>query len=284
MKPLVGAVLLLSTLSCPASQAQESSGPSSRTPPVAQAVTFPNGSLQLQGLLYKPSGKGSFPVVLFNHGSAGGLDNNQAFEAIAPVFTENGWAFFAPYRRGQGLSEKAGPYIMDEIRSAMGRGGLPEADRTLTRLLSTDHLSDQLAALSWLQNQAFVRKDAIAVMGNSFGGMETLLGAARTNYCAAVDASGGAESWEQTPLLRDLLAKAARTARSPVFFLQAENDFSLAPSRTLHALRQEAGLPSEIHIYPAFGSSPREGHSFLYRAVSVWSKDVLQFINRKCAH
>src|SRR5689334_1716957 len=54
--------------------------------PAAETVTFTNGTLQLHGLLYKPKGAGPFPAVLYNHGSAPGLLNNQAFDAIAPVF------------------------------------------------------------------------------------------------------------------------------------------------------------------------------------------------------
>jgi len=264
-----------------ACEADESAG-STAASPAAQTVAFPNGDLELHGLLYKPEGAGPFPAVLYNHGSAAGLLNNQAFDAIAPIFVERGWAFFAPYRRGQGLSEAAGPYIVDEIAAARRRGGLAEADRTATRLLSTDHLSDQLAALAWLRAQPDIRPDAIAAMGNSFGGIETVLGAARAQYCAAVDASGGAETWGGAPALRDLLTQAAEAAPTPMLFFQAENDFSLAPSRTLFATRQHSGLPSELRIYPAFGGSHRDGHSFPYRGVSVWSADVLGFLEQHC--
>ncbi len=248
----------------------------------AKVVAFSNGALELGGLLYKPAGDGPFPTILYNHGSAGGLLNNQAFDAIAPVFVAHGWAFFAPYRRGQGLSADAGPYIMDEIAAARRRGGLAEADKTMTRLLSTEHLGDQLAAYAWLRSQPFVRTNAIAVMGNSFGGVETLLGAANADYCAAVDAAGGAESWEKAPALRDLLLQSAATAATPTLFFQAENDFNLAPSEALHAARLRAGLRSELRVYPAFGNSPSDGHSFAYRAVSAWSADVMAFLEQHC--
>src|SRR5215475_3796067 len=81
----------------------------------SETVTFNNGDLVLHGLLYRPAGSGPFPAVLFNHGSAPGMLNTQAFDAIGPVITARGWAFFAPYRRGQGLSRDAGPYIGDEM-------------------------------------------------------------------------------------------------------------------------------------------------------------------------
>src|SRR5437763_11591611 len=85
-------------------------------------VTFQNGAITLHGLLYKPEGSGPFPAVLYNHGSAPGMLSNEAFEAIAPLYVEHGWVFFAPYRRGQGLSASAGPFIGTQIVAARRRG------------------------------------------------------------------------------------------------------------------------------------------------------------------
>jgi dienelactone hydrolase len=56
----------------------------------------------------------------------------------------------------------------------------------MVRLLDTEHLSDQLSAADWLQRQTFIAKHRIAVAGNSFGGIEAVLGAERTSYCAAL--------------------------------------------------------------------------------------------------
>lgn len=105
--------------------------------------------------------------------------NSQASKIIGPLFASKGWIFFMPYRRGQGLSADAGPYILDEIKAARRRGGLQEASATMTRLLSTEQLEDQLSALAWLKLQSFVQPTRIAVAGNSFGGVETVLGAAK---------------------------------------------------------------------------------------------------------
>lgn len=87
----------------------------------------------------------------------------------------------------------------------------------MIRLLETDHLSDQLAALDWLRKRDYVRPNQIAVAGNSFGGIETLSGAERGSYCAAVDFSGGAESWAQAPELQTVMSRAARNSRAPIF-------------------------------------------------------------------
>ncbi|HEX8387139.1 MAG TPA: CocE/NonD family hydrolase [Rubricoccaceae bacterium] len=73
-------------------------------------------------MLYTPEGDGPFPALLYNHGSAPGTLSDQAFEQIGPLFAARGWVVFAPYRRGQGLSREAGPYIGNAIAAARWEG------------------------------------------------------------------------------------------------------------------------------------------------------------------
>ena len=296
-----------------------------------QTVAFPSGKLTLHGVLYKPEGKGPFPAVLYNHGSAPGMLSNEAFEALGPVFVRHGWIFFAPYRRGQGLSESAGPYIGDQIDFARKQGfrralvvltiafvalamlllavtrkkrawvrvlcvtalaivavygvywnGMRAAVAELVRVLATDQLDDQVASYDWLRQQDFVQPGRIAVAGTSFGGIETVFGAERLKYCAAIDGAGGAESWSLAPELRARMTQAVRNSQSPIFFFQAENDYTLAPSRILSAEMKNAGKPAELKIYPAYGKSPAEGHSFVRLEISVWAEDVFWFLDKYC--
>jgi carboxymethylenebutenolidase len=257
-------------------------GPGAASSGAAEEVSFPSGSLTLRGTLYRPAGPGPFPAVLFNHGSAPGMLNSQAFEAIGPLFAARGWVFFAPYRRGQGLSASAGPYIVDQIDAATKNGGSAAGAAEMVRLLEGDHLNDQLAALAWLRQASFVRPDRIATAGNSFGGVETVLGVERASYCAGVDASGGAQSWAASPELQASMTRAVRNARAPIFFFQAENDFDLSPTRILSSVMKAAAKPCEVKIYPPFGRSPHEGHSFAYRGSTIWFDDVLRFLDRHC--
>jgi carboxymethylenebutenolidase len=237
---------------------------------------------RLSGVLYLPKGPGPFPVLLYAHGSAAGSLSNEAFEAVAPPFNARGWALFAPYRRGQGLSRAAGPYIRDEIARARSAGGRAQAQDHLARLLATDHMDDQSQAFGWLSRQRFADRRRIAVMGNSFGGIIAVLSAQKLAICAAVDAAGAAESWADAPSLRRLMTEAATEARAPILFIQAENDFDLAPSRLLHAAMRRAGKRAEIRLYPRFGSSARAGHAFVYKGVEIWADDVHAFLARAC--
>ena len=245
-------------------------------------VTFPSGELTLHGALYKPEGSGPFPALLYNHGSAPGMLSKEAFDALGPVFAKRGWIFFGPYRRGQGLSASAGKYIGDEIAAATKAGGVSSGAATMVRLLETDHLNDQLAALAWLRTQKFVKADRIAVAGNSFGGIEAVLGAERASYCAAIDSAGGAQSWAQAPELQSLMMHSVRNSRAPIFFFQAENDYDLSPSRVLSAAMKDAGKEFELKIYPPFGKDVGDGHTFGYFGSSVWADDVFRFLEKHC--
>jgi carboxymethylenebutenolidase len=247
-----------------------------------KVISFESDGHALQGVVYIPNGTGPFPAILYNHGSAPGMLSKQAFDALGPVFAKRGWVFFGPYRRGQGLSESAGPYIGDQITAAKKAGGMAAAAATMVHLLDTDHLNDQLAALAWLKAQPFVASARIAVGGNSFGGVEAVLGAERGGYCAAIDSAGGAQSWALAPQLQDLMRHAVLHSTAPIFFFQAANDYDLAPSRTLSAVMVDAGKANLLKIYPAYGKSADDGHTLGYFGSSVWADDVFQFLERHC--
>ena len=60
---------------------------------------------------------------------------------------------------------------------AIGMGMRHATASAMVRLLDTDHFADQRAGLDWLRQQPFVQPDRIATAGNSFGGIQVVLGA-----------------------------------------------------------------------------------------------------------
>jgi carboxymethylenebutenolidase len=236
-----------------------------------ELIGFKSGNLELKGFVWRPSGDGPFPALLWNHGSE---KSPGSVDSVAPYFVSKGYAFFVPHRRGQGRSP--GPYIMDEL-NALSRD---ERSRRLVELHEIQ-LQDQLAGLEYLQNLTFIDRNRIAVMGFSFGGIQTMLAVERgPGYRVAVNCSGAAETWKGSSALRSRLIAAASKATVPVFFLQTENDYDLTPNRILSEEVRKAGKPVEAKVYPAFGSGPREGHSFCVRGTETWGPDVLKFIER----
>src|SRR5262252_4851864 len=90
-------------------------GSSGDTQAQAVQVSFPSGSLTLGGFLWKPAGAGPFPTVIYNHGSEQ-LPGSKP--AVGQFFASRGYVLFVPHRRGQGLSQAAGPWIQDIINAA----------------------------------------------------------------------------------------------------------------------------------------------------------------------
>ena len=262
--------------------------------PALQTVEIPSGSLRLKGLLWKPQGPGPFPAVVFNHGRSDTpqLHSRQlklmiedAAEILGPVFVRHGFVFLYPFRRGEGLSADQGQFIGDLLEQEEKARGAEARSHLRTVLMTTDHLQDAQAALTFLKGLSYVDAHRIAVAGHSFGGGLTLLEVSRdSTVAAAVTFGAAAGSWEGSPELRDLLLQSLHTVAMPVMMIQAENDYSLAPSK---AMDEELSRLSKRHvrkIYPAFGQTQSDGHNFFYYDVARWERDVFPFLDANVKH
>ncbi len=225
-----------------------------------------------RGYLARPEGKGPFPAIVFNHGSD--RDPGQLPGQIR-FYTSHGYVLFVPHRRGHGRSE--GRYLMDDVNAAP-----PEKRGSVLVERLVEQSDDVAAAVTYLAKQPFVDPFRIAVVGCSFGGIETMLAAERDlPIGAAVNFAGAAMTWgrEESGPLRERMKEAARKARVPVFFLQAENDYDTAPSKELAAEMQKAGRPFRLKIFPPQGTTKEEGHAFCLGGSSPpWGSEVLGFL------
>jgi len=97
---------------------------------------------------------------------------------------------------------------------------------------------------------------------------------------AAVPFAPGAIMLGRSPEVRARLIRAAREAKVPVFMVQAENDFSVLPSRVAGAELEKAGRGrNRVHIYPPYGTTAMDGHGgFCTRGFDIWGADVLEFL------
>ena len=92
----------------------------------------------------------------------------------------------------------------------------------------------------------------------------------------------GAESWDDAPNLQIRMTRAVLAAKGPILFFQAQNDYTIAPSRTLYAARKAARKTADIKIFPSFGDGPQGGHSFAYAGAELWKADVFRFLDGAC--
>jgi len=235
-----------------------------------EEVVFRAVGGELHGFLWKPEGPGPFPAIVWNHGSEK-LPGAQP--VLAKFYTAHSYVFFVPHRRGQGCSP--GEYIQDLIAQT------PPGERARRMVeLQQAEVDDVIAGLNYLRSQRFVDPRHIVISGCSYGGIQTLLTGERDlGVVALVPFAPGAMSWEQNVPLQDRLVRAVDMAKAPVFLLQAENDYSLAPSRALskEANKKEKNFQSKV--YPVFGNTHQEGHwGFCSSATDVWGNDVLAFL------
>lgn len=240
-------------------------------------VSFSSGTLTLHGVIYRPSGTGRFPVILFNHGS--GKNYTRELAAVGPAYAGHGFVFFAPSRRGQWLSSATGQYVIDSLDAIEKSQGLDARNALLVTLMKGPQLDDVRAALAFIKSQPYVLGDRVVVAGNSYGGIVTMYAAAYLDgLWAAVNFAGAAQSWADSPPLQAALTDVAKVARIPVFFGQAENDYDLTPSKVLSATMTKAKKPNVMKIFPPFGKTTPEGHSFGYFGGDTWGPDVVAFV------
>ncbi|MFN7991024.1 MAG: prolyl oligopeptidase family serine peptidase [Candidatus Micrarchaeia archaeon] len=173
-----------------------------------QVVTYSASPYELKGYLYTPKGAGPFPAIVYNHGSE---PQPGPKEAVASFFASHGYVVFVPHRRGQGLS--SGPYVGDMVSGTPLERRQAQLDQLL---MQADDVS---AAFSYLKGLSVVDPGRMAVMGCSYGGIETVFTSERQlGLKAAVDFAGASESWAENPLLDERLKQAVHHSTVPIFF------------------------------------------------------------------
>jgi len=268
----IGLLLFVSSLAAGRSSAQDAN---SIAP---QEVTFRSGELTLHGFLLKPQGEGPFPAVVWNHGSEAKPGTGAR---LGPHFNLYGYVLFVPHRRGHGASADQARWIGDLLDEELKRNGEEARARLMVSLLE-EQLQDQLAAFDYLRTLPFVDPTRLATFGCSFGGIQTMLAAEKgAGLRAAVNFAGAAMNWERSAVVRERMVKAAQSARIPVYLIQAENDFSLGPTRVLSEVMTEHGKPHRAQIFPAFGTTNQEGHGFCGQGSTIWAGPVFSFLREQ---
>jgi dienelactone hydrolase len=210
LRIVVAVVLVFAATAHSSSAAQPQENP--------QTIVISSGQLALRALIWRPSGRGPFPAVLFNHGSYSTDDpiSMEDSRALGSLFAKHGYFFVFLFREGVGLSGGQGIADGDRMARALIADGQEGRNRVQLRLLEHDALDEALAALAWLRACPDVDKHRIAVGGHSFGGSLSLLIAAQApDLCGAIIFAGAAASWDQSPPLRALLLEAVGNISAP---------------------------------------------------------------------
>ena len=270
---------LVLTLTVATTCGQTSGGP--------ETVLIHSGSATLHAMLWRPQGRGPFPGILLNHGSGRTLEDlerlgpyEQNAEKLGPVFVRHGYVFLYLFRRGVGPSTDQGANAIDLMNSEFAAHGQEARNALQLQLLENREMDDALSGLKFLRALPYVDAQDVAVVGQSFGGSLTVLLAEREpSLRAVVVFSGAGYSFDRSPELRARLLAAINHVTAPVFFIHAENDYSLSSGKVLDARREQIGKPHRLKIYPRIGHTVDDGHDFLYLGVSIWEPDVFGFLD-----
>lgn len=148
--------------------------------------------VRLHIVLKKPRGEGPFPVLVFNHGSAGNGKDPETFRrihtpgALVHFFVNRGWMVALPQRRGRGWSDG----LYGEGLNVNRRGYTCDASRTMTGVRRA--LVDIEAAMKLLKARPDVDSTRIVVGGQSRGGVLSIAyaGSDRDELRGAINFAG----------------------------------------------------------------------------------------------
>ena len=248
-------------------------------------ITVRSDEFQLKGLLWRPAGNGSFPTIIFCHGTYETKDTRynaiEQTSVLGPLFAKNGYLFFGLFHRGVGLSKDQGENSADLMAKALDEKGQEERNKVQLQQLQTVDRTDINSALAFLRERKDVDTNKIAIMGFSFGGSLALLIAEHDPRLKAVVIFGTAGySWNLSPQLRTALFNAVINIKAPVMIVHAQNDYSVNPGYALDSLMNLTGKPHVLKIYPTFGNSLTEGHNIIFLSPNTWEEDVIAFLRK----
>ena len=256
-------------------------GAAAQTPEQPRAfeeVSYASGNLKIEAYVFKPQGKGPFPVVIYNHGSRPGHERaERPFEYVGTLLASSGYFVVVPERRGYGKSD--GRPFSEEI-------GEDHGPRFVARLQA--EADDVIAAAEFAKTLPDADGSRICVMGWSFGGIVSVLAASRSDvFKAVVDQAGGALSWDGSPALQDALKQSAGKIRMPLLGMVAENDRTTRSVKVVVEEAKKHGSRATLIIYPAFKprvnpSGVAPGHMiFSADGALIWEADLKTFLKQE---
>jgi dienelactone hydrolase len=225
-------------------------------------VPSPDPETAAHALLFRPSGDGPFPLALIAHASTQNVLRRAQmpqpeYRALAAWLVGRGFAVLVPERPGHGAT--GGRYLEDQ-------GGCDEADYSRSGYATADSIK---AALGYLREQPFVRRDGTVIVGHSAGawGALALAGENPKGVSAIIAFAPGRGGHandvpNQVCAPHTLIQSAAEFGEDthvPVIWLVAANDSYFSPdlSRQLADAFRTGGGRVDFRVLPASGG---EGH------------------------
>ena len=253
------------------------------------------GAIRLVTFVYRPVKNDRHEVVLFSHGSTGGMitppkEPPRDFppRAVLRFFISRGYTVVAPFRRGRG--ESTGKYV-EECSAFTGQ--CTNADQfALTERGLREALLDTNAVIDQLVLGGLVPRDSkILLAGHSRGGFLSLALAAERpslakgvlnfagGWLAVTDNLSPRENLQRTEEQTVRLSRAAKQARMPTVWIYAVRDPLYkegVPAELVRAWREAGGQAEFVniteHSLPNAHLVPSEG--------ALWERPMDAFLKQ----
>ncbi len=247
-------------------------------------IPMPAQRLSMVATLWRPRGPGPFRLAVISHASTEAAefrveDPTPRYETLALWLTRHGFAAVLPLRPGH--AGTGGPYLEEQ-------GICDNADYVSSGVATAASIQ---TAIDYMTTQSFVKKDHVAVLGQSAGSWGALALASQNpsavsaivNFAGGRGGQSGGEA--NANCAPDRLVEAAgefgRSARIPTLWIYLENDsfFGPAISKRMADVFRLGGGNVDYHLLPAFGD---DGHLFVTSpaAVPIWDPIVAKFLRR----
>jgi dienelactone hydrolase len=256
-------------------------GPAPR--PETWSIPSSRPNLSMQATLFRPAGKGPFPLAIINHGSEEDARVRMrmampSFPALTAWLLARGYVVVLPERPGHGAT--GGSYLESQ-------GACLFPDYVKAGLGAAASIS---ATINFMVGQSFVRPTGVLVIGNSAGGWGALALASQNPRTVAgiINFAGGRGGRNQNKpdnnCAPDRLVTAAgvfgKSARIPTLWLYANNDSYFSPAlagQMEHAFVAAGGVAA-LDILP---DVPGDGHALINSspAAGGWEAPVRKFID-----
>lgn len=255
-------------LSAPA-MAQSGGEPMRGLRETVMALPSADGSL-MQTTIFRPPGEGPFPLALVSHGKSPGNPKGrprERFAALSREFVARGYAVAVPMRRGFAGSQ--GEY--QEARCDATQNALRQA-------------SDIEWALKALASMSWVQADAVALVGQSYGGLASVAASARglPGVRGVINFAGGLRE-DDCDWAKGVESAFERfgSGALPSLWLYGANDSLFGPekARAWSMAHNRGGGRSELVAYGPFKD---DAHALAASAEGalIWAEPVDRFLAR----
>lgn len=256
------------------------------TSELLQTDLLEDGSpIRLETVIFRPPGRGPFPLAVFNHGSTGRSPTLElarqtwASIEVADFLNKRGWLVAFPQRRGRGKSDG----LYDEGVYRTSKFSTQFSYRCNTDVLSgADRaLTDIDAAIAVLRHRQDVAPGPVLIGGHSRGGVLSVAyaGMHPEHILGVINFVGGwlsercfaAEFVNQT-----LFARGVRYDR-PTIWLYGQNDhfYSIADSKKNFAAFEKAGGQGKFF---EFDTPSDVGHNVIHYP-DLWTDPIGDYLN-----